>query len=268
MKTLLMLTVLLTMIKASGQDTIRFDKNGKKVSTERAYSYRVLTRESSLFRIAEYYLNGNFRMTGYCCISGIPDATDSLLKQGPFCYFDEQGNLTSQGFYDHDKKAGKWKTFFPGRSLYFEQTYDRKSQLDGKFTVYYPDGKIKREDTYKQGTLREKHCYSLTGRDTTWFPFYIAPVYNGGDAAQIKFQAENTVYPIAARKNGIQGIVYLSFFVGMDGKVEAVEILKGVYKLLDEEAIRVVSNMPPWKPGFQDGKPARIQVILPFLFRL
>ncbi len=46
------------------------------------------------------------------------------------------------------------------------------------------------------------------------------------------------------------------------------KVVRGVDPALDKEAIRVVKNMPAWKPGKQQGKPVRQRFTLPVQFRL
>lgn len=94
------------------------------------------------------------------------------------------------------------------------------------------------------------------------------PEFEGGDAGIFKYLKDNTKYPILAKEAGVQGTVHLKFVVGKNGKIRNIEILKGVNKLLDDEAIRVVKSMPDWKPGTQHGKPVSVYYTLPIKFTL
>ena len=94
------------------------------------------------------------------------------------------------------------------------------------------------------------------------------PMFEGGGAGIFKYLKENTNYPILAKEARIHGTVHLKFVVGKNGKIRNIEILKGVNKLLDEEAIRVVKSMPDWKPGTQHGKPVSVYYTLPIKFTL
>jgi TonB family protein len=94
------------------------------------------------------------------------------------------------------------------------------------------------------------------------------PSFPGGEAERNKFLAENIVYPKLAVESGIQGIVYLSFIVNTDGKIEDVKILRGIGGGCDEEALRVVKLMPRWKPGRQSGKTVRTLFNMPVNFKL
>lgn len=75
-------------------------------------------------------------------------------------------------------------------------------------------------------------------------------------------------YPDLAAQNGIEGRVYVQFVVERDGSVSNIKVVRGVDASLDKEAVRVVSEMPKWKPGKQRGKAVRVSYTLPIVFRL
>ena len=84
-----------------------------------------------------------------------------------------------------------------------------------------------------------------------------------------KYLADNIQYPRISRDNDSQGKVFVRFVVNADGSVQNVQVLKSSGdKYLDDEAVRVVSNMPKWKPGKQAGKAVRCWFTLPVNFRL
>ncbi len=92
--------------------------------------------------------------------------------------------------------------------------------------------------------------------------------FPGGQAALMKYLSKNIEYPEIAAENGIQGRVILSFVIERNGKPSQVKVMRGVDPALDKEAIRVVQNMPAWKPGKQQGKAVRQRFTLPVQFRL
>ena len=94
------------------------------------------------------------------------------------------------------------------------------------------------------------------------------PSFPGGDQELLKFMADNTKYPPLARENGLQGIVVVSFVVDARGKIDKVQVLRGIGGGCDEEAIRVMKAMPLWSPGKQRGMPVHVQYNLPFRFTL
>ncbi len=94
------------------------------------------------------------------------------------------------------------------------------------------------------------------------------PEFPGGRAALMKYLATNIKYPPYAKEAGIQGRVFINFVVEKDGSITAVKVLRGIGGGCDEEAIRVVKNMPKWSPGMQRGKPVRVSFNLPVKFTL
>lgn len=67
-------------------------------------------------------------------------------------------------------------------------------------------------------------------------------------------------YPDEAVRNGIQGRVLVDFIIDENGKVTDVKVLKGVDKLLDDEAVRIISASPDWKPGRVRGKKVKAEI--------
>jgi len=97
----------------------------------------------------------------------------------------------------------------------------------------------------------------------------IKPTFMGGDYNRFnEWVFKNLRYPDEAARNGIQGKVYVEFLIDVDGMVKNVRVLKGVDPLLDQEAVRVISSSPPWKPGFQRDKPTKVVFTFPINFRL
>jgi protein TonB len=94
------------------------------------------------------------------------------------------------------------------------------------------------------------------------------PSFPGGEEARMKYLQKNIEYPQMARESGIEGTVYVTFVVETDGTVTNVRILRGIGGGCDEEALRVVRNMPKWEPGKQRGRSVRVQFNMPIKFKL
>ena len=47
---------------------------------------------------------------------------------------------------------------------------------------------------------------------------------------------------------------------------KAEKVLRSTNPALDEEALRIVSLMPKWKPGRQSGKPEKVRYAIPVTF--
>ena len=92
--------------------------------------------------------------------------------------------------------------------------------------------------------------------------------FPGGQPALMKWLQQNIRYPEAAQQNDIQGRVVVKFVVEKDGSIGQAQIIRGVDKDLDREALRVVNKMPKWQPGKNNGVAVRSYFTLPVSFKL
>lgn len=124
--------------------------------------------------------------------------------------------------------------------------------------------------------------------DTTKFKIIEEPAMpDGGYAGLYKYLGKKLKYPKKARKNGIEGKVYVQFVITEDGSVDQYSVkallkedIKGsggsIFKAnempqnkeLNDEAERVIREMPDWSPPMHDGKPTRQRIIMPINFKL
>jgi len=94
------------------------------------------------------------------------------------------------------------------------------------------------------------------------------PEFPGGMQKFYAFLTENIKYPADARRDNIQGRVAVSFVVETDGSLSDVKAPRAISPSLGEEAVRVVSQSPKWKPGIQNGRPVRVFYTVPVNFDL
>ena len=95
----------------------------------------------------------------------------------------------------------------------------------------------------------------------------IMPLFPGGQTALIRYIYENIQYPSTALKQRIEGRVWCSFVVETDGSISNVQLEESVYIFLDDEALRVLKNMPAWTPGRTNGENVRVKVYIPIVFK-
>ena len=94
------------------------------------------------------------------------------------------------------------------------------------------------------------------------------PSFPGGMGALMSWLSQNIKYPVIAAENGVQGRVIVQFVVEKDGSITDVKVAKSVDPSLDKEAARVVSSMPKWTPGKQNGSAVRVKYTVPVTFKL
>lgn len=94
------------------------------------------------------------------------------------------------------------------------------------------------------------------------------PQFPGGQQALMQWLQENLRYPQQAMKEHATGRVLVNYVVNTDGSIDEVKIIKSAHPVLDQEAMRVVKEMPKWIPGKKDGKVVRVRFTLPVTFKL
>ncbi|MBC7554258.1 MAG: energy transducer TonB [Taibaiella sp.] len=108
---------------------------------------------------------------------------------------------------------------------------------------------------------------AITIAATPVIPTFIEqmPLFDGDLNAYL---SANLEYPEMARNAGVEGRVAVTFIVNEDGSISDVAITRGIGAGCNEEALRVIQKMPRWKPGKNNGKPAKVYYTQPISFRL
>lgn len=96
----------------------------------------------------------------------------------------------------------------------------------------------------------------------------ISPEPKGGHTAWKEYQIAQLKYPPKAKAAGIEGKVFVAFWINTDGSLQDFAIAKGLSDDINEEAIRLIKEGPPWKPGKQNGKLVKSRFVLPVTFKL
>lgn len=91
------------------------------------------------------------------------------------------------------------------------------------------------------------------------------PSFPGGQAALMKYIEENIKCPDP--ESDASGRVIVQFVIDKDGTVKDPKVVRGITPALDEEALRLVRNMPRWKPGKQMGESVVTHYTLPVTFK-
>ncbi|MEN8928357.1 MAG: energy transducer TonB [Flavobacteriales bacterium] len=96
----------------------------------------------------------------------------------------------------------------------------------------------------------------------------IMPEFVGGMDSLMSYLSKNIKYPKKAQNKGIEGRVFVQFIVEKNGSIKAAEVIKGIDKSLDKEALRVISSMPNWLPGKNNGELVRTKFVIPVKYQL
>jgi TonB family protein len=98
----------------------------------------------------------------------------------------------------------------------------------------------------------------------------IMPYFPGGQAALTEYIEKNMRYSADARRENIAGTVIVGFTIDSTGAVRNPSVLKGVHPVLDNEALRLVKEMPSWSPAKYKGKLVSVSynVAVPFTLKI
>ena len=142
--------------------------------------------------------------------------------------------------------------------------------------VGYPDETpdAKPRDASKVKFIGGEISKEASDDDGLFIDYFENAQFPGGDEACMKWLQEHIKYPEGYTSNQPQGKVVVSFIVEKDGSLDSIKVMKSPDPLLSEEAIRVVKEMPKWKPAHQYFPPprqgseaVRARYFLPIIFR-
>jgi protein TonB len=139
----------------------------------------------------------------------------------------------------------------------------------------YLEGLIGFIDRYGNSTFTERDLLQIKGSYEDLFEneenlvplLETWPEFPGGPDSLNAYLAKTIQYPQDARDNGISGTVLAEFSVEKDGQVGQVTIKVPLFPSCNEEVVRVLQQMPKWKPGTNQGLPVRCFMQVPVTFR-
>ena len=98
---------------------------------------------------------------------------------------------------------------------------------------------------------------------------YNVPEFPGGQKALFEYLASNVRYEDLVWDADITGRVVVQFLVQADGSITDIEVVRSLgYPEFDEEAVRVISEMPKWVWKCDPGKYAPMRYTVPVNFKL
>lgn len=182
------------------RDTVYFDESWIKLPNKfKAHYYGIREKtDDGTYKAEDYYMNGILQMTGHFV------DLDSSVETGYFTYYNEYGVKSSEGLYNDGKKEGVWKYYREqDKEILWYTQYYLHDTLQGSFKSYYENGKLKREEIYKNGERVSGKRFSEEGVEMIFTPFIIMPVapYDVN-----KYLSKNIEYPEDCRKRKLKGV--------------------------------------------------------------
>ena len=281
---------------AQNDTTQYFDSKWLISDKQHAMYYRVFTKANDLYKVEDFKIDGKLMVSGF---TDTVDIDISYNRQGRYTYYTPAGNKVKEGDFKDGLYYGQWQHYYKatgnlekkvayvnGQMVHATEYSDTTGTVTSEMSYkqgkmdsltqyrYHPNGKL-RSVTVSIGQKTEKMtCYSLTGEDTSCETAKSSTVYQFVEQMpsppynMMEYLSNNITYPEKARLKGLHGRVAISFTVMDDGSIEDVAVAQPVSPDIDEEALRVISTMPKWRPGRQNGKPVKVMYTQPISFKL
>lgn len=118
-------------------------------------------------------------------------------------------------------------------------------------------------------TKSKKKTYKIIDGEKIYEVADVMPAFpDGGQKGLMRYLSENVTFPKDAMKDKVNGRVVLRFIVRKDGSISDIKIVRPLYPSCDDEALRVISQMPDWEPGTENGEPVNVFFSLPIRFSM
>lgn len=139
---------------------------------------------------------------------------------------------------------------------------------DSLWSFFDLKGRKLYEEQYQKGEFVSGRSFSADGEIFPYEQVETVPTYPKGIPAFYDYLVRSLKYPTEAKKNNVEGRVFVEFTIQKDGSVANVKAIRGIGSGCDEEAVRIVRGSPKWIPGKQRGQPVNQKMVLPINFAL
>lgn len=211
-------------------------------------------------KVEDFYFSGQKKTVFYV------SAKDTATYDGKITTYDEKGYKIETGRYVSNTRTGIWKRYYEGSDLLWVQSEFLPYGGDTTEILrsFYKNGKLKRIE-YSGKEIDTGICYTQDGQLRPFTPFSTMPE---PDYDWQTYVAQHIKYPKSAIADGMYGRVNVQLMVSKEGKVSDVVATNDAETPLAKEAVRVITEMPDWKPGIEDDTLVDVRFILPVTFRL
>lgn len=158
-------------------------------------------------------------------------------------------------------REGATKIMYPNGQVYLSCLY-RFDRLDGPFLLYYNDGSLKRRELYKNGSIKQSHCYTPQGTEQPC-PALYQPITFNGSYKVLQRYLEKRIQPILNRTGAIDAQVQLTInevgqptniTVNSRSKANDEDLITSIRAVI-QSIPQQVSDQQNWKPAMMDGVP-------------
>lgn len=246
-----------------------------KDSTQAIY-YRTVEPQKSKFLVRDFYRASNvLQMVAVCS-----QVTPKLVRDGEATFYYENGAVQRTGQYANDLPIGVHKRYYNTGEQRSITIYRGEEELlaqywseEGATVLQNGTGFITETEHEEVVYIAVKDSikqagYVVTELDTVYILTQKPAEYRGGMQTFYQGVGKSIVYPKSARRNGVEGTVFVQFEVHETGKPAQAKVLKGIGSGCDEAAVEVCMQQQNWQPAIHKGKAVKSRMVLPIIFRL
>ena len=162
-------------------------------------------------------------------------------------------------------KYGRWKSWYSNGKLSSVINY-KDNRKEGLLETYWPDGQLKRQDTFANDSCIAGVCYNQAGKEIKHFDYQTAAHFPGGQDALYNFLAKKIYFPQTTLPVEGDEKVVLRFLVTEEGKVTNLTIMNNPEKNMAGQVLHAFKKMPKWAPATIDGEPVGQYITFPVSF--
>lgn len=199
------------------------------------------------------------------------------IKNGPYRFQDSTGSIIIQGSYWMGEKDSVWVGYNSDRTMPQYRGSYRRGAPKGEWE-YYNFGKLNMKYDFSKNELISfsindsivsAYTLEINGSDTIKKFTDHPAMYIGGDLFLLEYVRNNIEYPVYAKRNKIQGNIYIGFTIDSTGTAINHRVLREIGGGCDQAAMLVVRSIKDnWVPAISNGKPVSSNFTVPVSFRL
>lgn len=159
----------------------------------------------------------------------------------------------------NDNKPGRYRFFY---EVSFESREKIRMMAEFRLTDNYGNSKRAEKTPIPKMTGGNYVEAPKEDEKTVYQVVEEMPEFPGGMPALMEFIRKNLRHDKAEKKER----VIIQIVVDKEGNATNPVVLRSTNPVLDEEALRIVSLMPKWKPGRQAGKNRNVKFVFPVAF--
>ncbi len=177
------------------------------------------------------------------------------VRQGLYTSYDSvSGNVLLTGTFEENARTGLWRLYYRGTTALFAEQHYTADKLDGDLVSFYPDGRVRRREMFRQGKPETGSVYDRNGKKIKYVPFltHAKPV-----GRELSWYLERNLQKLPAFKEDAPapvGSIRLQFDVLPGGTLANLKVID-TWSPAIERAYRKAFSETQWEPAMLEGRP-------------